>query len=560
MTSLCGKKLVKLSNWSIKFIEGVNNDFDIVLKGIVGENNIFLITGTKYITDPVIRVVKFNTILCDDNVYVTLESPINERKMVHKGFTIEFISCFRYGFPTNWVPMIENFFSQVKSKSDLSLPSELLDVAFRDMSNYKDVYITSAVSIKNWYLDLHLSENEDDFYVVLIGYLDCASDSYNDHTYCEAVVRDREDIDVILCGKQELYKLVTPIDSEKMLELGYSVEIIECFRFGFPSNWSEIWLEFFNQYEGSAESYEISGSLATQAIEEMDSFRFSQQLDDSIYKGSFTYEETQYPHKDTTRKMIDLKGEGVIEVESSMPYYLLSGSFKSNEGEFQALHKVNTPMEPCREIKGCFQQTQRVFLGDIINPESPVSSPSLLNSFSERNDFLTPYNKSLSNQNINDETQLTNFFPLTETSSRSSGIYEDYLEEGSQDKNQSLEMPKINSINHQSIDYNTNPERFFNATLGLADIENTSRGMFNITGGSFNLSISSNNGSEKTKRPVYYLPAAKHIVKSKNKPKKPKVREPVEKRFDFEKLVYEEIEKKRNYDSYRSNDFEDNLM
>uniref|UniRef100_A0A0N5BIG3 SANTA domain-containing protein n=1 Tax=Strongyloides papillosus TaxID=174720 RepID=A0A0N5BIG3_STREA len=560
MNSLGGKKLVQLSNWSIKFIEGVNNDFDVVLKGVVGENNIFLTTSTKYITDPIIRVVKFNTILCEDNVYVTLESPINERKMVHKGFTIEFISCFRYGFPTNWVAIIENFFSQVKSKNDLSLPGQLLDVASRDMNKYKDIYTTNATSIKNWYLDLHLSENEDDFYVVLIGYLDCASDIYNDHTYCEAVVRDREDIDVILCGKQELYKLVTPIDSDKMAELGYSVEIIECFRFGFPSNWSEIWLEFFNQYEGLAESYGISSSLATQAIEEMDSFRCSQQLDDSIFKGSFTYEETQYPHKDITRNMIDLRGEGVIEVESSMPYYLLSGSFKSNEDKFQTLHKVDTPVTPCKEIKGCFRQTQKVLLGDICNSESPVSSPSLLNSFSERNDFPTPYSKSLSVQNINDGTQLTNFFPLTGTSSLSSGIYEDYFEEESQNKNQPLEMSKINTINHQSIDYNTNPERFFNATLGLADIENTSRGMFNITGGSFNLSISSNNDSEKTKRPVYYLPAAKYIVKSKNKPKKPKVREVIEKRFDFEKLVYEEIERKRNYDSYNSNDFDDSLM
>ena len=127
------------------------------MKGIVGENNIFLSSEDYYTTYPVIQIIKYNEILCDNDIHVTLKTSINKYKMKKLGFTSEVTSCFNYGFPTNWVAISEYFFLQNKSQKDVSLPNKLKEEALQNMNDYKNIYFQSAIDIANWYLKVCFS-------------------------------------------------------------------------------------------------------------------------------------------------------------------------------------------------------------------------------------------------------------------------------------------------------------------------------------------------------------------------------------------------------------------
>lgn len=149
-------KFVKLSNWSIKFIEGKYNDFDIVLEGVAGENDMFLPMYGSYNSNSVIHVLKYNEILCDGDILLKLESSINENKMKNMCFSLEFILCFKYGFPTNWVEITDDFFYKFKNKDNLSLSHQLVKVALQEMNEYKNTHIDNAINIVDWYLKVCL--------------------------------------------------------------------------------------------------------------------------------------------------------------------------------------------------------------------------------------------------------------------------------------------------------------------------------------------------------------------------------------------------------------------
>ncbi|CEF66630.1 SANT associated domain-containing protein [Strongyloides ratti] len=486
-------KFVKLSNWFIKFIEGNYDDFDIVLEGIAGKNDMFLPLNSYYISTPIIYIGKYNEILCDGNILIELESSINKNKMKNMGFSLEFISCFKYGFPTNWVNITDDFYLKFKKNNDLSISHQLVEVALREMNEYKVTYLESAVNIVDWYLRIHPCENEDDFHVILKGQIkDYTNHSYNDVS-CEDVICDRETFDIILCGRTQLYKLVAPINVKKMKEYGYPEELINCFKFGFPSNWFQLWLDI------------------------------KRKPSDSKF-----FKTHQYSSNDVKKGFIELECEGMLDVESSLSSSLLSSSFVSTNDSVSPLPNTKKPIWNDLEISENIFSLKGFLTNDFLQHNSLSSSVSLVNSLDIPNDTSKLFNSSLKAEDKNKETQMTDFFALTNKFSSFSQISDS--EHVAKFEGMDKTSKKIMNNNDQIINNSIDTEELFDASLDLADMENSSR----------------DDSTIKTKPLVYYIPAVKHISKSKKKSTKIKKREPVEIKFNFEKLVYEEIERYKN--------------
>uniref|UniRef100_A0A0N5BFF9 SANTA domain-containing protein n=1 Tax=Strongyloides papillosus TaxID=174720 RepID=A0A0N5BFF9_STREA len=585
---------VYLSNWVIKFLEGEHNDFDIILEGIVGRNSLSLTENEYYRTDSVIGVLKYNTILCDGNVKVTLESQINEQDMLEMGFTEECISCFKYGFPTNWIELLEYVYDKIMEQSDLSLPEELFEVALRNMDEYKNINYDNAVSLINWDISLSL-HGDDDFNIILNGTISDSSDFDNSLKKITEQILDREKINLVSCTNKQLYKLDSMINFSQMREHGYTIEFIECFKYGFPNNWILLFDELYNQYRNSVNNFIFSRNLINEAIIEMEDFEQANSISQpSQEKQNDLVENEEIKHlhivesKDKSETIL-LSPQTFISSHYSDKNESISfpNAHLSKDEQISTHSVLQTPGAPLIMSTPVINKFQQV-LGDVpYSNFSPILMPSSVEVLKNKNELelvMTP-TLSINESNGDGKHQTTDFFAISNDCGSLSEVRKRKVDK--QVKRKILSSPentpvkknevkkksrkkilkkkhsatkkvssKLTNCENLAIDINNDQsiQDLFDATLGLGDLENTKRGKFDFTDDSIvGRQISEDTFKEvgnENKNLVYYLPANNHIYKKNPKPKKVEKKPTEDIPFDFEKLVYEEIEKNKASESY----------
>uniref|UniRef100_A0A0K0DYL9 SANT domain-containing protein n=1 Tax=Strongyloides stercoralis TaxID=6248 RepID=A0A0K0DYL9_STRER len=584
---------VYLSNWVIKFLEGDHNDFDIVLEGIIGKNSLSLNENEYYRTNSIVKILKYNTIICDGNVQILLTSQVNEQDMFDIGFTKEYISCFKYGFPINWIDLLEYFYDRIREGNDLSLPNELFEVAFKNMSEYEAYDVDNIITLINWNVSLSLC-GEDDFNVILNGTI---KNYDGDTKSIIELIRERESIDLVSCNNKKLYKLESMINVHQMIEFGYTLEFIECFKYGFPSNWILLFDELYTQYKNSVENFIFSRNLINEAIDEMEDFEKSQET----LSKNFRRYSTHLPKHDEIKHLNIIESK-VIDNSKSPP---LSPSTRNllnslNEENLNLNSKINSSSSKeiltpsvfkTSELSSMVISTpnidkhQNLTLNNLtsfnISPIISISSDQIQKQQFELENSVTSI-LSINESNSDTTKNTTDYFALSHEDDILSEVRKRRVEklgkrkiqsspENTPTKNDKVgkkikksmsrkkRLKKNNTISTSfdndidDINYVTNVKNLFDASLGLGDLENISPGRFNFIDDSVTELLMFNDTSFKkidneNKNPVFYLPSGKHI--SVKKPKSKVVEKNVSKHnpFDFEKLVYDEIEKNQAFE------------
>ncbi|CEF68973.1 SANT associated domain-containing protein [Strongyloides ratti] len=580
---------VYLSNWVIKFSEEEHGDFDIVLEGVIGKNSLSLIEKNYYRTDSVIKILEHNIIICERNVKIFLTSQINEQDMLDMGFTKEYVSCFKYGFPTNWIDLIEFIYDRIKNEDYLPLPNELLKVAIDNMKEYEPYDFNAVITLVDWDVELSFC-GENDFNVILKGTIkDCDSNIKN----IEVSINDRESINLVSCINRKLYKLESKINFYRMRENGYTLEFIECFKYGFPSNWIELFDELYNQYKMSVRNVIIPRNLINDATDEMEDFELLQKsLSQKFQDVSMELSEDE-----------DIKHLHILETKSENALENFSPS-SSKVSTFNLLDKQNSHLYSEVNVSSDKHDSIHSLLKIPIVISTPkVGNQEKLVSNSLPSINLSPILSVSSNKNIkqqceseevitpaislcesgNNSTQpTTDFFalshdhdPVSEVRKRRVGksvkrkiqsspegtptkidttkkIKKKFSKKKPFKKISKLSMSIENEDVIDDINNTTNFQKLFDASLDLGDLENISRGRFSFTDDSV-LGISMSDDifkkpDNRNKNIVFYLPTGKHVSKKKTKKKVSEKKASEDNPFDFEKLVYEEIEKNQAFE------------
>uniref|UniRef100_A0A0K0FYW9 SANTA domain-containing protein n=1 Tax=Strongyloides venezuelensis TaxID=75913 RepID=A0A0K0FYW9_STRVS len=585
---------VYLSNWVIKFLEGEHNDFDIILEGIVGRNSLSLTENEYYRTDSIIGVLKYNQILCDGSVKVMLESRINEQDMLEMGFTKECVSCFRYGFPTNWIELLEYVFDKIMEQSDLLLPNELFEVALKDMDEYKNINYDNAVSLINWDISLSL-HGDDDFNIILNGTISDNNSFANNPKKITELILDREKINLVSCTNKQLYKLESMINFSQMREHGYTIEFIECFKYGFPNNWILLFDELYNQYRNSVNNFIFSRNLINEAIIEMEDFEQANSISQPSQEKQNVFlenEEIKHLHilgsENNSESILPSPQTFISSHCSDKNESILLSNVHLPEDEQNSTHlALQTPGVPLIMSTPVVNKSQQVLGDGSYSNFSPILVPSPIEVLKNKVKLelvMTP-TLSINESNGDKKHQITDFFAISNDCGSLSEVRKRKVDK--QGKRKILSSPENTPVKHNEIKKRpkkkvlkkkhsatkkissklTNFENLanninndhsiqdlFDATLGLGDLENTKRGKFDFTDDSIVgrqiLEDTIKEVGNENKNLVYYLPANNHIYKKNPKPKKVEKKPTEDIPFDFEKLVYEEIEKNKASESY----------
>uniref|UniRef100_A0A0N5A2W9 SANTA domain-containing protein n=1 Tax=Parastrongyloides trichosuri TaxID=131310 RepID=A0A0N5A2W9_PARTI len=245
---------VELINWSMKFHE-IENDFFITLEGLIGQNSIGIEPFTPYKTNRLIGRQNINNLFFDNNTHVIIRSSISKTFMERDGFTVQFMLCFKYGFPSNWTDIIKHFLTKRIFEEDVTIPNDMAEIAFNDQIEYQKLLLDNAPVLNDWYLRCVNMPNGN--YRIWIGGILKEKDDKGVIEEIEIFkeIRKVESDGFISCIDIPYIKINEGVDIDKMIELGYSAKFIKNFLNELPDNYEKLFHHYVANNPGIKESF-----------------------------------------------------------------------------------------------------------------------------------------------------------------------------------------------------------------------------------------------------------------------------------------------------------------
>uniref|UniRef100_A0A0N4ZPX0 SANTA domain-containing protein n=1 Tax=Parastrongyloides trichosuri TaxID=131310 RepID=A0A0N4ZPX0_PARTI len=595
--------------WIIKFLEGIEDDFDVVLEGLIAKNTMGLEEYEPYRTTSLIRVHKHNILFCDYDTKITIKSKICKRLMLDAGYTEQFINCFKYGFPTNWVALVEYFYVKMKSGEDVTLPDSLASKAIDEQKYYEKMAFDNAIKLYDWYLEL--VDHEDNLYIYIRGFIE--EEDSEGKSYRKEIIdglREREQNNLICCKYIPLFRLCTEINLNKMLDLKYPRDFIENFANGIPKDYVELFRDYHerkNSYQDDSKKDDlISQDSVKNLIDEME------QNDDTSFSKDSDNDKCIKNSVQDTDEVAELEGFMTFPSLHKFDNVMLNKTFESKAGTSSPYFNINIDsyLSPSMltgsfgkkispsSLKQSFFDDKNTYNDDINDCNEPLMGSTPFMNRCKTSDYKyidnivspigegsfgvvseTVFDASQRTPIKEDDTDITpctDFFAITNDGELSEIRPRRIDKPGKRRINSSPEctperekniftsktkvMKKRRSYGKnvnddfiericRPIDINNSHDlrELFNESLGLSDISQSALKRFNINDESFVDSFEPLDFRlENKKAPVYYLPTGRNIVGGKQmNSKKAKKIEPVKQEFDFQALVYNDIEERR---------------